>query len=701
MDRKSLYRDLIERTYPGTKVKSIDEERRTFTDAAGMTAPIPMQRAYSTIEVKTIDDEQRSFSGIASTPSVDRMHDVVEPDGASFELPMPFLWQHDSRQPIGWINKVRVTRKGIFIDEGKVAKDPLLPQLDQAWAYIRSKLVRGLSIGFDPVEWSRLEDTGGYRFLKWVWLELSAVTIPANADASIQTIKSFDTPYLLAAYGDPKAGVGKKTIILPGVPGHSKGNTMKSFKEKIAELEASKATMVARMSVLAEKAQGEFSNLEADEAEEYDRIALTDLEAIDLDIKRYKAHEAAVERATAVIPAAGNTQEGGSAARQGRKVAQGDAQMKSNSNLPKGAAFTRYCMALMAGHGETSKAIGYVNMADGWATSTPEVLNVLKSQLDLPKVMERISKTAVDVGSTLTDSNATWGSALVQYQVMASEFVDLLRPATIVGRIQGLRRVPFNVKIPRRTTGASAKWVGQGKGKPAQKNDFDTISMLWNKIALIAVMTEELVRFSTPDAQSLVQQDLIAQIAQFKDQQFIDPTVSASADNPAAVTEGLTPVSGTGSTIAQVLADLAGAWGKFDAAELEPVAPVWIMRPRTARYLSTLINANSLPVFPSITATGGTLQGAPVIVSGSVPFSGGSNSYIILLDANEILLSDDPNVAVDVSREATVEMDDAPTGTATLSLWQNNLVGLRCEQFTNWMRRRDDVGVTYIDPVAY
>lgn len=71
--------------------------------------------------------------------------------------------------------------------------------IDEAWASIKAGLVRGLSIGFRPIEYSFL-DEGGIRFLSWDLLEVSAVTIPANAECSIQTVKSFDRQ-LLAASG--------------------------------------------------------------------------------------------------------------------------------------------------------------------------------------------------------------------------------------------------------------------------------------------------------------------------------------------------------------------------------------------------------------------------------------------------------------------------------------------------------------------
>jgi len=162
------------------------------------------KRAYSVLTVKGMDDEKRQIVGIATTPTTDRMGDVVEPKGAEFKLPIPLLWQHDSRQPIGHVVKAKVTDAGIEVtcefvkvDEAGKLKD----RLDEAWQSVKSGLVRGLSIGFKDIESARIQDTYSYRYLKWLWLELSAVTIPANGDCSITAIKSADQAIRRAASG--------------------------------------------------------------------------------------------------------------------------------------------------------------------------------------------------------------------------------------------------------------------------------------------------------------------------------------------------------------------------------------------------------------------------------------------------------------------------------------------------------------------
>lgn len=158
-----------------------------------------MQRGYSLLTIKSVDEDARVITGLATTPSPDRVGDIVEPKGAQFQLPIPLLWQHDHSQPIGHVTAAKVTAKGIEITAklAKVEEDGVLKdRLDEAWQSMKAGLVRGLSIGFKPLESARLEDSYGYRFIKWLWLELSAVTIPANGDCSIATVKTLDRVHL-------------------------------------------------------------------------------------------------------------------------------------------------------------------------------------------------------------------------------------------------------------------------------------------------------------------------------------------------------------------------------------------------------------------------------------------------------------------------------------------------------------------------
>jgi HK97 family phage major capsid protein len=73
--------------------------------------------------------------------------------------------------------------------------------------------------------------------------------------------------------------------------------------------------------------------------------------------------------------------------------------------------------------------------------------------------------------------------------------------------------VPFNVKVPVQTSGGTAQWVGEGKPKPLTKFDFTQLTLGFNKVAAIAVISEELIRHSSPSAELLVRNSLICLMA--------------------------------------------------------------------------------------------------------------------------------------------------------------------------------------------
>jgi HK97 family phage prohead protease len=192
-----------------------------------------MDRAYSLLDIRAYDDDERVIEGIASTPSPDRYGDIVNPMGAKFATPMPLLWQHDAQKPVGTVEFAKPTKAGIpfrarlaKIEEPGTLKD----RVDEAWQSLKAKLVRAVSIGFRSLKHSYLEN-GGIEFSEWEWLELSLVTIPANADATITSIKSIDRE-LRAAAKKKKFAVGDEVEALAS---HMDG--MKGMTGKIAIVE--------------------------------------------------------------------------------------------------------------------------------------------------------------------------------------------------------------------------------------------------------------------------------------------------------------------------------------------------------------------------------------------------------------------------------------------------------------------------------
>lgn len=648
-----------------------------------------MNRAYSILTVKAVEEDKRIIRGVATSPSPDRVGDIVEPLGVAFKNPMPLLWQHQADKPVGLVRFDKPTKAGITfeaelpsIDEPGTLKD----RVDEAWQSVKAGLVAAVSIGFRALEYSRLDD-GGFRFLKSEVMELSLVTIPANADATITSVKQFDLGAPAASGLDgaavevpPAPRVTSKTnvILRP-----KEGSKMKTASEQITALETSRAAKAARMAEIMQKSIDEGRSTDESEQEEFDGLE-AEVAALDGDLKRFRALEKANVQAARVVDV------------KEKADPRPSARVEVKANVPPGTAFTRYAMALMASKGNLMQA---EQIAKRWDDQTPEVSTVIKA--------------AVAAGTT---TDAEWAKPLVEYTNMASEFAELLRPATIIGRIPGLRRVPFNIKVPRQTGGSSASWVGEGAPKPVSELAFDQISLGFTKLAGIVVMTEELVRFSNPSAEAIVRQDLIDTIVQTMDKDFVDPAKAASAGvSPASITNGVTPVVASGTDADAVRADVQNLFGKFVTANMSLAGAVWIMTEMQALSLALMLNPLGQPEFPGLSitgGTGGTFFGLPVVLSENIPANPGSGSpltgagsRIILAKAPEILLADDGQVLLDASNQASLQMDSAPTNpptatTVMVSLWQMNMVGIRAERFINWTKRRAGA-VQYIDSANY
>lgn len=445
-----------------------------------------------------------------------------------------------------------------------------------------------------------------------------------------------------------------------------------SVAERIASFEATRVAKAARMSEIMDASGAE--TLDAAATEEYDTLQ-AETKAIDEHLVRLHALEKANAKKAAPVTGVTDT-------RSAVEVRGGGVVTAMRSQLPPGIAFARYAMCLTAARGNAHAASEIAKSRYPEMTDIAEVL-----------------KSAVAAGST---TDPTWAGALVQYQLFAGDFVEFLRPMTILGKfgtngIPTLRRVPFNISIPGQTSGGNGYWVGEGQPKPLTRFDMERITLRWAKCANIAVLTEELVRFSSPSAEMLVRDALAGAIVERQDLDFIDPANAGTTDvKPASILYGVNAIVSSGMDAEAIRADVRAIFGAFIAANLTPASGVWIMTNTTALALSLMRNALGQPEFPGITMMGGTFEGLPVIASQYVP-----SGTVALINASDIYLSDDGQVVIDASREASLQMDGAPTNASTsegsppaptatqmVSMFQTNSIALRAERFINWKRRR-------------
>jgi hypothetical protein len=183
------------------------------------------------------------------------------------------------------------------------------------------------------------------------------------------------------------------------------------------------------------------------------------------------------------------------------------------------------------------------------------------------------------------------------------------------------------------------------------------------------VTTSELLKLA-PGADTLLRADLAASIAQFLDQQFIDPSAAPVPNiSPGSITYGLTAIPSTDDPLTDLHALRSAYWATNSNPPVLLISPqnrdvlLWTL-PRDVRETMTILASTAL------------------------------DDLVVLLDPQAVLVADDAQLEMATTRQASVQMDDAPTdppGAAAVmtSLWQNNLVGLRAERYVNWKRGRE------------
>ncbi len=461
----------------------------------------------------------------------------------------------------------------------------------------------------------------------------------------------------------------------------------KTIAEQLADLKATREAHQKKLDELAQKSIDEGRSMNTAEAEEFDTVE-GEIKTIDADIARLTRLEAI--KATQAQPAAViATQNANQPANDGSRT-RDPVQVKNTQKLAPGIEFARYAMCLANAKGDISLA-----------------KSIAENRFPENERINAVLKAAVAAGTT-TDPD--WAGALVEYNDFAGDFVEFLRPRTILGQfgqngVPELRRVPFNVHIKGQTSGATAGWVGEGYAKPVTSAGYNDVYLGWAKVAGIAVITEELARFSNPGAETLVRDELARAVIERLDTDFVDPAKAAATGataSPASITNGVTPITATSDPEA----DIEALWAAADASNMPVSSAVYITDATTVRKLRGVKDALGNRVFPNVTMTGGNIDGVPVIVSNYVPSDSGGSLFILAF-ASEIWLADDGIVTLSASREASILMDNAPamnSGTPTaaqlVSMFQTNSIALRAERYTNWAKRRT-TAVAYLDNVNW
>jgi hypothetical protein len=463
---------------------------------------------------------------------------------------------------------------------------------------------------------------------------------------------------------------------------------MKTIAEQIRDLEATRAAKAARMAEVVQKSLEEGRSTDDAEQEEFDTLD-SEIKQIDGDLVRLKRLESlAVQKGRTVEPPAPGTDPAKSAAQQ--RGATGPTIIVKSSDKDeafKGQNYTRMVIAKALAH---MQGIGGTSPADiaaaRWGKTNPLLVQVIKA--------------GVAGGGS---GSGEWGAELVSADNRyTGDFIEYLYGKTLFDRLP-FRQVPANVTIKGQDGAATGYWVGESKAIPVTTADFSSVSLTPLKVGALAVVSNELLRDSSPGAEMLVRDALVEASRQRVDGTVFSTTAASAGVSPAGLLNGVAGHNSHGSTIDGIIADFKQLTAIFQSYKNASDLTV-VTTPDLAVSLGLMLTALGQQQFPGVGQDGGTLLGRPVFTGDNVPAGA-----FIMLKPSDIWRIGDSGVQVSISNVATIEQDGAPQGasdtptaaSATLmSMFQTESTAIKVVRSINFAKRRSHA-VQYIDNADY
>jgi hypothetical protein len=221
--------------------------------------PGPSGRIDATIQVKDVSSAKDGtrFTAIASTGSVDRDGESIDPDGWVFpKTTLPLFFGHagyrDANNWIGVIERASVVNDQLLVDGfmPDTAENAIGRKIS---GFMKAGIQVPGSVGFDPFEWVERDghkgarDRGGpfpgaslgRRYTKQELLEYSIVPVPSNVDAISTGLKMLAAVAGRDSFGDAVNSLADALSRQKGAPlSHDEETLEKAMERVLAEYDA-------------------------------------------------------------------------------------------------------------------------------------------------------------------------------------------------------------------------------------------------------------------------------------------------------------------------------------------------------------------------------------------------------------------------------------------------------------------------------
>jgi hypothetical protein len=461
----------------------------------------------------------------------------------------------------------------------------------------------------------------------------------------------------------------------------------------LSELRARKAQIIASLDALAAIPGTENRTLSVAEGNEHLQLSaeLSSLEMTEPSLMERESREAAVNAQPvsqrgyirgAITPGQANAP----------AVLTHTTRAMRNGDAWEGQSWAR--MNLM-------KMRAAVNATRGIQESVPQLLaQMYPTRPDLAKLasaQQRFRAAGVEGGATVSGEA---GAELLRLDAeFTGDFVNFLYSKTLFDQLN-FRKLPADVRVKGQDGAFTGYFVGEKKPIPASIGSYSEVDLRRLKAAGLTYLSRDLIERSAPAAELLFRDGVVSAISQAVDTLAFSATAASAGVAPAGLLNGITGAASVGGRIQDLFTDLAYLTGIFVTAKNADGDLTLVSNRIIANQIAHLLRAdNGLPAFAGqVTMNGGNVNGLPYKTGDNV-----LSGNLLLIKPSDVWVIADSGVRVELSADATIEADTAPTGEGSgptaqsasmVSMFQTDMVAIKAVRDINWQYRRTSTIVT-------
>lgn len=273
-------------------------------------------------------------------------------------------------------------------------------------------------------------------------------------------------------------------------------------------------------------------------------------------------------------------------------------------------------------------------------------------------------------------------------KMAAPIFEEMTRKSIVQPLAKKIEMGPTGVTVPFWDGDVQAHWVDEAGQKPLAKGGFDKFTVTPKKMAVIFAMSAEVVRANPANYIQVMQQKVAEAFAVAFDNAVLHGTNTPFGAHVDQTTKSVSLVDSKSGPAAFSAMNNALTLLVNDGKEFTG----GILDLRTEPIINGSVDANGRPLFiePTYTETNslnrtGRIIGRPVTIGKGVAQTDKQGKTVTddvvgyVGNFDKILWSQLGGISYDITDQATLDLSAEQDGSGMTSLWQHNLVAVRCE----------------------